>query len=164
MGAIVDANVADEVFGSNRSEAGKQFFDWIDAGKGILMVGDGLLREFNKTSFRERKIKEWIRQAVLAGTVKEFNKTKVNVLSKKLLDGKKCKSNDLHVLALAQASGARLLYSNDKVLQQDFKNKELIDQPRGKVYSTGNEDKRFQRKHERLLLELRNKRLCGAAR
>ena len=34
MGAIVDAGVADEVFGSNRSEAGKHFFDWIDAGKG----------------------------------------------------------------------------------------------------------------------------------
>lgn len=160
MGAIIDANVADEVFGSNRCEAGKQFFDWVDAGKGVLMIGGGILQEFDKTSFGKRKIKEWIRQAVLAGNVREFKEPKINTLTKKLLDEKKCKSDDPHVLALAQASGARLLYSNDKKLQQDFKSKELIDQPRGKIYSTGNGDKKFQRKHKRLLLELQNKQLC----
>ena len=161
MGAIVDANVADEVFGSNRSEAGKQFFDWIDAGKGVLMVGGGILQEFDKTSFRKRRIKEWMRQAVLAGNVREFKDPKINKLKTKLLGEKKCRSDDPHILALAQVSGARLLYSNDKKLQQDFKNKELIDQPRGKIYPTNNEDKKFQKKHKKLLLQLENKQLCG---
>ena len=46
------------------------------------------------------------------------------------------KSDDPHVLALAQVSDVRLLYTNDGDLQQDFGDKNLIDNPRGKVYST----------------------------
>ena len=45
------------------------------------------------------------------------------------------RSNDPHVLALARASGARLLYAGDKKLMDDFKDKRFIDQPRGQVYS-----------------------------
>ena len=68
----------------------------------------------------------------------------------KLLQEERCRSNDTHVIALAQISGARLLYSNDKDLYVDFKNKHLIDEPRGKIYST-NEDKNFTNSHARLL-------------
>ena len=52
--------------------------------------------------------------------------------------------------ALAKISGARLLYSNDKDLHQDFKDKNLIDNPRGRVYSTL-ESKNFSVSHSRLL-------------
>ena len=160
MGAVVDANVVDEVFGSNRPEAGEEFFNWIDAGKGILMVGEGILQEFEKTSFKKREIKRWVREAVLAGNVREFKNPEINTLTTKLLDEGRCRSNDPHIIALAQVSGARLLYSNDKKLQQDFKKKELIDQPRGKIYSTKDGDKKFQRKHKKLLLELEKQKLC----
>jgi len=51
-------------------------------------------------------------------------------------DPSSCKSDDHHVIALAQISGARLLFSNDKDLHRDFKNKRLIDHPSGTVYST----------------------------
>ncbi|MDE0130393.1 MAG: hypothetical protein OXQ86_12640 [Gammaproteobacteria bacterium] len=44
-------------------------------------------------------------------------------------------SNDPHVLALARYSGTRILYTGDGKLMQDFKNKRLIDEPRGKIYS-----------------------------
>ena len=44
-------------------------------------------------------------------------------------------SDDPHVLALARATGTRLLYTTDQDLIADFKNKKLIDVPRGKVYS-----------------------------
>ncbi len=46
----------------------------------------------------------------------------------------KHKSNDIHILALARASGARLLCTEDKNLKDDFKKKEIIDNPRGKIY------------------------------
>lgn len=162
MGAIVDASVANEVFGSNRTEAGEQFFNWIATGKGVLMIGGKILQEFNKTSYKRREIKKWIRQAILAGNVREVQELKVNALTASLWDNREFKSNDPHVLALAQASGARLLYSNDKTLQRDFKNKRLIDQPRGKVYSTNEDkDRKFQEKHKSLLLELENGNLCG---
>ena len=36
-----------------------------------------------------------------------------------------CRSNDPHVIALAQINGARLLYSNDEALQKDFGDKRL---------------------------------------
>ncbi len=45
------------------------------------------------------------------------------------------RSNDAHVLALARATGVRLLYTGDEDLTDDFKDKRFIDQPRGKVYS-----------------------------
>ncbi len=84
--------------------------------------------------------------------------SEIHARTQELQNEGKCASNDLHVLALAQASGARLLYSNDRALQRDFKNKNLIDRPRGKVYSTlwylSVEDN-----HKRLL---RNEDLCPA--
>ena len=47
-----------------------------------------------------------------------------------------CKSNDLHVIGLALVSGARLLYTNDTALIDDFGNREVIARPRGKIYTT----------------------------
>lgn len=44
-------------------------------------------------------------------------------------------SDDPHVLALARATGVRLLYTSDRNLKDDFKRKDLIDRPRGSVYS-----------------------------
>lgn len=44
-------------------------------------------------------------------------------------------SNDPHVLALARATGVRLLYTGDGDLARDFTDKRFIDRPRGKVYS-----------------------------
>ena len=69
-------------------------------------------------------------------------------------------SDDPHVLALAQASGARLLYSNDGPLQDDFRNRRLIDNPRGSVYST-QVNKQFTRVHRRLL---QRRDLCAVRR
>ena len=45
-------------------------------------------------------------------------------------------SDDPHVLALARWSRVRLLYTGDPGLIADFKNKRLVDSPRGKVYSS----------------------------
>jgi hypothetical protein len=44
-----------------------------------------------------------------------------------------CKSDDPHIIALAQISGARLLCSHDEGLGEDFTNVKLF-KPRGKVY------------------------------
>ena len=45
-----------------------------------------------------------------------------------------CVSNDAHIIALARASDVRLLCTDDDNLATDFKNKALIDIPRGSVY------------------------------
>ena len=152
MCAIIDVNIAAEVFGSNRPSAGVAFSNWLNSGRGQLVVGGKLLQELDG----DHKFRTWRQQAVLAGRVALCNNDAVNEKMKKLQRENACRSDDPHVIALAQISGARLLYSNDADLQQDFKDKNLIDSPRGKVYSTRyNED--FQDRHRRLL---GNRSLC----
>ncbi len=156
MGAILDANVAHEVFSDfDRSEAGKHFFDRINSGDGVLVAGGRLLQELLKTSARRN-----VDEAFRTGRIKKIDDQKVNALTKKIQNEGNIQSDDPHILALAQASGARLLYSNDADLQKDFTNKQLIDKPRGKIYSTrfGGE---FRRVHRTLLLKLSNGDLCG---
>ena len=46
----------------------------------------------------------------------------------------KCRSNDEHIVGLARVSGARLLCTEDQDLQTDFRSKELINNPRGKIF------------------------------
>ena len=155
MCAIVDANVVAEVFGLSRPSAGEKFFEWINSGKGRLVVGGQLRRELYDAS---NNFKRWAREALLSGIARDVNDVKVDKRTKQLVADGSCKSNDQHIIALAQLGGARLLYSNDKVLHQDFKNKNLIDLTRGKVYSTS-EGKDFTSGHRGLL---RRKDLCGA--
>src|SRR5262249_30178290 len=45
------------------------------------------------------------------------------------------RSNDAHIIGLAMVSGARVLYSRDNALMQDFKDRRFITKPRGKCYS-----------------------------
>ena len=132
MCAIVDANVAHQVFGTNRPNAGVEFFAWLSSGNGSLVLGGKLRHELNKIySFTV-----WQKEATAAGRVILRDDGEVDAVAEELKKEGVCKSDDEHVVALAKLSGARLLYSNDDKLQKDFKNKELIDNPRGSVYST----------------------------
>ena len=154
MCAIVDVNVAHEVFGLSPHPAGERFRNWINGGSGRLVAGGKLLEELeNSPGFRD-----WSRTALNAGKMRIVNESEVNGRTERLQVEGAYRSNDPHVLALAQVSGARLLYSNDIALQRDFGNKGLIDNPRGKVYSTLN-SKSFENSHKRLL---GRKDLCRA--
>ena len=152
MCAILDANVAAQVFGAERPPAGRAFFEWIDSGHGRLVLGGRLRRELD----RNQRLREWRLQAVLAGQITLLNDDAVDAKARQLKQENACLSDDEHVIAVAQLSGARLLYSNDSDLQDDFCNKALIDQPRGKVYSTRDRDD-LTRVHQRLLA---NRNLC----
>ena len=149
MCAILDANVAHEVFGADPTEAGVKFFEWINSRKGHLVAGGKLLEELNRTSARE-----WARQALNAGLIKNVPETHVDARMAELRNEGAIRSDDPHVLALAQISGTRLLYSNDRALQQDFSNRRLIHNPPGKIYSTddrNNPNKEFRPAHRKLL-------------
>ena len=153
MCAILDANVVGQVFGPDRPAAGKAFFDWLQSNRGRLVVGGKLRRELDRsTAFRQ-----WRLQAVLAGRVTLLNDDAIDSRAKQLKREDACGSDDEHIVAVAQMSGSRLLFTNDRALQGDFKDKALIDQPRGKVYSTRDRDD-LGPTHRRLLA---NKNLCG---
>ena len=154
MCAILDASVVGEVFCPDRIEAALKFFKWINTGSGRLVGGGKLLEELDANS----NFKIWRHQAHLAGRFRVANMDDVNTRTEVFRSEKSCRSGDQHVLALAQVSGARLLYSNDKKLQQDFTDRKLINQPRGRVYST-KEHRDFRDSHKKLL---RRRDLCRA--
>ena len=136
MCAILDANVVGQVFGEDRPAAGRAFFGWLNADRGRLVVGGQLRNELDQSA----AFRQWRVQAVLAGRVTLLNDDAIDAKARQLAKENTCRSDDEHVVAVAQLSGARLLYTNDRDLQRDFNNKALIDQPRGKVYSTRTRD------------------------
>ena len=158
MCAILDANVAWQVFETKRPRppAGKAFFDRINSGRVRLVVGGRLRRELD----RSEAFRDWRLEAERAGRVTLLDDDAVDETARQLEQENACRSNDEHVVAVAQLSGARLLYSNDAKLQDDFTDKALVDGPRGKVYSTqaGSD---VTRAHRRLLA---NRNLCRSRR
>ena len=149
MCAIVDTNAAHEVFGSNdgqATEAGEGFFQWLSCGKGNLVVGGKLKQELGGVP----KFREWANMAVLSGKLMNIDDNCVNNKTKEVKEHDKLQSDDPHIIALAQVSGARLLFSNDKRLHEDFRNPKIINNPRGKIYSTL-ENKDFTQEKKNLL-------------
>ena len=129
----MDANVVTEVFGADQPPAGKGFFDWINTGPGRLVVGGKLRGELQQSS---KGFREWAARATQYGRIRIKDDGDVNARTEELQAEAALRSDDPHVIALAQVSGSRLLYSNDRALQQDFRDRALIDNPRGSVYST----------------------------
>ena len=156
MCAIVDANVAHEVFGTSQTVAGKRFYDWINEGQGRLVIGGRLTEELNRAS---AKFSQWAKNALLFGRVRNANDDEVNAKTKSIVAGGKCVSNDTHIVSLAQVSGARLLFSNDGDLHTDFRNRHLISNPRGQIFSTRMSGALNEPPTERLLAR---KDLCRA--
>lgn len=147
MCAIVDLNVASEVFGEDPPPAAEEFLEWLSDGRGVLVVGGKLQEELDGHS---PGFRQWASQAILARQMRIVNEHDVNDRERQIRHAREYRSDDPHVLALAQISGARLLYSNDRDLQQDFTNYRIINHPRGKVYSTLM-NKSFSRSHRNLL-------------
>lgn len=146
MCAIVDANVAHQVFGEDRPPAGERFFDWLSGRRGQLVVGGRLREELG------RNASKWLKTASLYGRVRSVIDEDVNGRAEALRRNNICTSNDEHVIALALVSGTRLLYTNDKALIEDFKNRDIVAGPRGKIYTTARND-RFTEVHRQLLAE-----------
>lgn len=130
--AILDANAASAVFGRDKGGAAKKFLEWISFGPGSLVVGGELRQELEKIA----ACGKWLQQNHNAGRARFENDSLVDERASELEQHEACLSDDPHVIALAQISGARLLYTNDSNLQKDFTNRRLIKNPRGKVYTT----------------------------
>lgn len=151
MCAILDANVTAEVFGHTKTPAGQKFREWLNSGHSSLVMGGKLADELTHEGFRA-----WSATAIQYGKLQLVDRAEVEERVTELHSSNACTSDDEHVIALAQLSGARLLFSNDTDLHFDFKSKNLIDEPRGKIYST-NQSKDFTPGQKRLLAD---KTLC----
>ena len=148
MCMIVDTNVIGELFKGSTHPAGYAVFKHLSDRKIKLIIGGSKQRsELHSVIGRER---QWFQEMKASNVIREINNAKVDSQAESLLRKELCRSDDEHIIALARLSGARLLYSKDRDLHQDFKNKRLIDDPRGKIYSTLTSTN-FTRDHRDLL-------------
>lgn len=128
MCIIVDANVANE-FDAPSIDA-KPVLALLVSKKLRMMSGGLLKSEIAKTKFLKL-----YRQLLLAGAIFEFDDSRLRKAQDDC-DRTIMKSNDVHVIALAVVSGARLLFSRDTDLHTDFKNKRLLSGKKGRIYQT----------------------------
>ena len=150
MCAILDVNRAHEFVHPSPSEPIRQFRRRLESGRGRLVVGGKLLNELNMN----RDVREWIASLNRAGKTIHISAEEsrlVHERAKELAEAGDCESDDEHIIALAQITGARLLYTNDKDLQADFTNTILIKNPPGKLFPTS-----ANRTVRRKLLDRRN--------
>ncbi len=160
MCAIIDVNVVPELWDQGGTEAGREFRLAVERGRVPLVVGGSALED--ELSGAGERVRRWLQELRLSGRLtqhpesyEEVDET-ANQLRSLPRGSATCRSNDHHIVALAVVSGARLLYTNDRDLTDDFKDKRLIDNPRGKVYSTIGTT-RYDQGKKRLL---NNRELC----
>ena len=134
MCAIVDTNVYHQVFTTgSQSSAGKYFYDWLmRRNGGTLVSGGGHLRELNRIADFKRVFAERLQ----AGRARRIPDETVDAETEALRSSDICRSNDEHVIALATVSGARLLFTNDNALQDDFRDRQIIGGTQGRIYTT----------------------------
>ena len=127
MCVVVDANSRDNFMdGGNQSAA--LLREWLSNGEGkLLHVEAGRWLTEHKKSSAEWK--NQVREYGSGGILKTIPAGEFNAALRGLPEKTESGEKDKHVLALALAGGARLLYSNDTDLRDDFK---II--VKGKVY------------------------------
>jgi hypothetical protein len=130
MCLIVDANLCSVVFKKTTDTAYSQLREAIFSNRLTLIHGGKLTQEY-KTAGVLGII------ALLAQSGRAFKVSDALIDAQLVSIQNGCKSNDEHVIALARADRKRahVLCTNDQALQDDFKNKSLIDKPRGTIYS-----------------------------
>ena len=146
MCLLIDANVAHcfEHQKSKDATGAALVRDWIEAKAGRFVTGGRNYSELTNHAWMRR----WFLTLGRAGLIKRVSDADVNTEEQRLVKLMVCESDDPHVIALARKSGARILYSRDQALHQDFLNKTLIDDPRGCVFQVA--------KHKHLLSDKRS--------
>ena len=130
--SIVDADSADVIFGDDPPEGAARFLRWLKQGRYRLVIGGRRLeKELQRTS---RETQFFMAQAQAAGLLWIEDWDSVNERETMLIQAGACGSNDEHIIAIAQISGARLLYSGDLRLHEDFRDPDLLNDPRGRIY------------------------------
>lgn len=100
------------------------------------MGGTKLQRELESNSSFIRVLNERLQ----AGRARRIPNGIVDTDESKLRAEDVCRSDDEHILALARVSGARLLFTNDRALQRDFRDRSIFDGTRGRIYTTHDYD------------------------
>ena len=100
------------------------------SGRARIVYGGKIRREYLRI--------EWFRRLLLRldqqGSARRISDGDVDAATKEVRSLRICASNDCHIIALARVGRVRLLCTDDQRLMKDFKNKKLLDKPRGNIY------------------------------
>ena len=129
MCMIIDANRLGRFLGDPVHEDAAPIRAWLDrrGGRIVYSTGGNFAREVGRGL--RTKLADYVRagKAVLVPPDRfEDDEIALEPL---------IRSNDPHVIALARATGVRLLYTGDGDLSSDFKDGRFINQPRGRAVS-----------------------------
>ncbi len=144
MAVVIDANCGHKVV---RDADYIEIREWFLNDKAKIAISEDLFKELYKKSFKPfyDEMKKLQRVRVLDGEeenrVDEAIPTILPIIQ----------SDDPHILAMMIVGDFRLIVTEDNDLREDVKNKEIINGPRGKIYSEGTSKKR--RGQARKLLE-----------
>lgn len=130
MCILLDASIAALLVQRPPCEDAAAVITWLKTRGGQLVYG-GLNSE---ELFRIRAVRRWVGELDRAGRAMWVSPRHINKELRTVDKLLACKSDDAHVIALARASGVRLLYSHDNDLHYDFTNSKLLSRPKGKVY------------------------------
>lgn len=136
MCVIIDANIAHNIFRENPHPNLIPVFNWLHntLGNGSMVYGGRNAREL----FLQEGSLRFVRALNQAGRAYYYPDECLSTEEQTLIQSCACYSNDPHIIALAIVSGARTLCSYDQALHQDFRDRNLINNPRGSIYQTAN--------------------------
>ena len=128
MCLILDTNKFSDFLKCDNNDM-RPVHDWLSTKNGKLVYTnyETFAIELNNAP----KMKEWFTKRRRSNKIKLINAQEV-MQQEKLLKNVHVKSNDQHIIALARASGAKVLISDDQSLCDDFTNRKLI--AGGKIY------------------------------
>ena len=132
MCIIVDANRLGQFLAEPPHEDSAPIHNWLNRrqGSGVILYSTGGRFATEVMGKRRAKLADYAR----SGKARLIPAERFVADEQALQADGNLRSNDAHVLALARASGARLLYTGDRSLMDDFRDRRII-QPKGKVYS-----------------------------
>ena len=117
MCVIIDVNFLNDYY---KPDVGHPIFKAVDVGRIKGIVGGEQMREITGEAKRE-----WLEVGIDSGKLRQVDEAEIHPHAEGV-NQTGLTSNDPHILALAKASGAKLLATLDEDLMEDFKNKAII--------------------------------------
>jgi hypothetical protein len=129
-GVIVDTNSIHKLF--NSDGVGSKIWELLKC-RELQIPGGG-------TKYKEEILRSplvaFFQELARSGIIKLYKDEEIDALEDRYKNHAEVTSDDEHVIAIADRSGCRLLFSADKALTSDFKNPKIINRPRGKVINS----------------------------
>lgn len=131
MCIIVDTNRIGDFFSKPNNDDVDPIHKWLERKFGVLIYSTGS-KFADELQYKTRRL---LKEYAKAGHAKLIPASVFEEDEQHLQENPAVKSNDCHVLALARVADVRILFTEDQDLMEDFKNPNLINKPRGKIFS-----------------------------